>query len=114
MKRIALILGVLVAAAPLAAAPLAASAQGRGDSLGAGWREQQEEARRGVREGNLPLAQVIEIIRRTTPGRQLDAGLEEGPGGRPVYRVRWAAADGRRIDYLVDARTGAILRADGG
>ena len=109
MKRIALILGVMIATAPLAAA-----AQGRGDSLGAGWREQQEEARRGVREGNLPLAQVIEIIRRTTPGRQLDAGLEQGPGGQPVYRVRWAAADGRRIDYLVDARTGAILRADGG
>lgn len=89
--------------------PLAVQAQPRGDSLGAGWREQQEEARRGVQQGNLPLAQVVAIVARRTPGSLLDAGLEDGPGGRQVYRVRWAAADGRRIDYLVDARTGAIL-----
>ena len=48
-----------------------------------------------------------------TPGRHLDAGLETGAGGRPVYRVRWAAEDGRRIDYVVDAEIGAIIRADG-
>lgn len=102
----ALVLGVL--------APTTTLAQSLGDSLGAGWREQQNEARRGVQQGNIPLGQVIEIIRRNTPGRQLDAGLEAGPDGRPVYRVRWAAADGRRIDFLVDARTGAILSANGG
>jgi uncharacterized membrane protein YkoI len=89
-------------------------AQGRrGDSLGAGWRPQQDEARDRVRGGDiLPLARVLGEIRRRTPGRQLDVGLEDA-GGRPVYRVRWAAEDGRRIDYLVDARTGAVLRADG-
>ena len=37
-------------------------------------------------------------------GRVLDAGLE----GRN-YRVRWAAADGRRIDFIVDAETGQII-----
>lgn len=110
MKRAVLIASLVLAVA----APVAAGAQARGDSLGAGWREQQDEARRGVQAGNLPLAQVIDIIRRTTPGRQLDAGLESGPDGRPVYRVRWAAQDGRRIDYLVDARTGQILQANGG
>ena len=89
--------------------PLTASAQPRGDSLGAGWREQQDEARRGVQQGNVPLAQVLETINRRTPGRQLDAGIEAGPDGRPVYRVRWATMDGRRIDYLVDARSGAII-----
>lgn len=84
-----------------------------GDSLGAGWRPQQDEARDRVRGGDiLPLARVLGEIRRRTPGRQLDVGLEDS-GGRPVYRVRWAAEDGRRIDYLVDARTGAVLRADG-
>lgn len=84
-----------------------------GDSLGAGWRQQQGEARERVREGDtLPLARVLGEVRRRTPGRLLDAGLED-QGGRPVYRIRWAAGDGRRIDYLVDARTGAILRADG-
>lgn len=80
------------------------------DSLGANWREQQNEAQRGVREGrNLPLAQVIQAIRQRVPGRQLDAGLEQGPGGRTVYRVRWATEDGRRIDFIVDAQSGQIL-----
>lgn len=109
MKAYAAIFAALVCAS----APATALAQN--DSLGAGWREQQDEAQRGVREGRfVPLAQVIQNIRARTPGRQLDAGLEQGPGGRSVYRVRWAADDGRRIDYLVDAMSGAIIRADGG
>ena len=89
-----------------------ALAQGR-DSLGAGWREQQDEARQGVQAGRyIPLAKGLEIIRQKTPGRQLDAGLEQA-GGRAVYRVRWAADGGRRVDYLVDAQSGAILQAEG-
>ena len=83
------------------------------DSLGAGWRQQQGEAREAVQSGRaIPLGRVMEQIRRRTPGRPLDAGMEQS-GGRAVYRVRWAAEDGRRIDYIVDAETGAILRADG-
>ena len=77
-----------------------------------GWRggAEQDEARRAVREGRqISLGQALDAIRRRTPGRQLDAGMEPGPGGRMVYRVRWAAADGRRIDYLVDAQTGQII-----
>ena len=86
----------------------------RADSLGAGWREQQYEARQGVREGRIaPLGRVIDEIRRHSPGRQLDAGLEPGSNGRTVYRVRWASADGRRMDYIVDAETGRILGVDG-
>lgn len=84
------------------------------DSLGADWRNQQDDARRAVREGRyVPLGQVIDAIRRQSPGRQLDAGIENEPGGQAVYRVRWAAADGRRVDYIVDAVTGRILRAEG-
>ena len=80
------------------------------DSLGAGWRQQQGEARQKVKEGaNVPLDRVVETIRRRTPGRMLDAGLEADSGGRSVYRVRWAAQDGRRIDFLVDAASGSIL-----
>jgi hypothetical protein len=79
------------------------------NSLGADWREQQDEARRGVRYGRMaPLGRVIETIRQRTPGRQLDAGIEY-LGDRPVYRVRWVTVQGRRVDYLVDAATGAIL-----
>jgi len=84
-------------------------AQPRPNSLGADWRLQQDEARQGVREHHLmPLGRVIEQLRARTPGRQLDAGLEY-QDGRPIYRVRWMTKDGRRIDYLIDAVTGAIL-----
>ena len=84
----------------------------RGGSLGADWSARQDDARRGVREGRLaPLSQILSEIRRRTPGRQLDAGLES-ERGRPVYRVRWAALDGRRIDYIVDAESGRILSED--
>ncbi|HWY92127.1 MAG TPA: PepSY domain-containing protein [Chthoniobacterales bacterium] len=79
------------------------------NSLGADWRLQQDEAREGVRNHQLmPLGRVIEQVRIRTPGRQLDAGLEY-QGERPIYRVRWMTKDGRRIDYLIDAVTGAIL-----
>jgi hypothetical protein len=81
----------------------------RPNSLGADWRLQQDEARQGVRAHQLmPLARVIQQVRARTPGRQLDTGLEY-QGERPIYRVRWMTKDGRRIDYLVDATTGAIL-----
>ena len=85
-----------------------------GDSLGAGWGPQQDVVRQGVRQKRfVPLGQAIQSIRRFGPGHELDAGLEDW-GGRPAYRVRWAAPNGRRIDYMVDAETGAILSADGG
>jgi uncharacterized membrane protein YkoI len=70
--------------------------------------------RAGVRQKlYVPLGQAIESIRRRSPGRELDAGLEQWQG-RPAYRVRWAAPDGRRIDYMVDAESGAILGVDEG
>jgi hypothetical protein len=79
------------------------------NSLGADRREQQEEARQGVRHGQLaPLGRVIQGIGRRAAGRQLDTGIEYRDG-RPVYRVRWVTPHGRRIDYIVDAATGAIL-----
>lgn len=82
----------------------------RPNSLGADWREQQDEARAGVRQGQLmPLGRVIEGLRTRTGGRQLDAGLEF-QDGRQVYRLRWVTRDGRRIDYIIDAASGAILR----
>jgi uncharacterized membrane protein YkoI len=59
------------------------------------------------------LPQVEAAIRRQTPGRLLDA---DGPSGgdRPVYRIRWQADSGQRIDFTVDARTGAIIGRSGG
>jgi hypothetical protein len=106
----------LAAAPPLAAAQRAPQPSGAPpayDSLGADWGAQQDEARAGVSQGRyVPLSRVIAEIRRRTPGVQLDAGLEQAEG-KAVYRVRWAASNGRRIDYIADAKTGAILSAEG-
>ena len=128
MKRTAVLIAILALGAGL---PGIADAQGRGrghdrdrdaprerdrdrsDSLGSNWRPQQDEARSGVRQGRmLPLESIAPRLNRRAPGRLLDAGIESR-GGLPVYRVRWQAADGRRIDYLVDAATGMIIGADG-
>ncbi len=79
------------------------------NSLGADWREQQDEARTAVRHGQFAsLERVIDSLERLSPGRQLDAGIED-LNGRPVYRVRWMTIHGRRIDFLVDAASGAVL-----
>ncbi|WP_158916508.1 PepSY domain-containing protein [Caulobacter sp. S45] len=80
-----------------------------------GWGAQQDEVRRAVREGrHIPLSQAIATVRSRAPGRELDAGLEPGPNGHAVYRLRWAGQNGRRTDYLVDAVTGRIIGAVGG
>ena len=108
-RRFALIMAF---AASCLAAPALVHAQPGSDSLGADYGLQQDDARAGVKQGRYaPLGRVIAEIRRRTPGRQLDAGLEQW-GGRAVYRVRWATNDGRRIDYIVDAQSGAILGAN--
>ena len=100
-------LAILASLALLAAEP-------QRDSLGADWRPQQDEARAAVRAGRaIPLAQAIAAVQGRIPGRLLDAGLEPGDNGRQVYRVRWAAADGRRLDVIVDASSGQVLRQEG-
>lgn len=103
-----LVAGIALADPP-AGKPTGAPAAPPPNSLGAGWRQQQDEARQGVRGGGLlPLENVLGRIRARAPGRQLDAGLEY-QGDRAIYRVRWMTADGRRVDYMIDAHTGAIL-----
>lgn len=74
-------------------------------------REVQEEARRAVREGHhRSLSEILPSLRgRMPPGRMLDARMEPGPAGRPVYHVIWAAANGRRMEFDVDPETGALL-----
>jgi hypothetical protein len=99
--------------APLYAAPYGYPVGARPNAPGFApepdWRARQEEARSGVRRGQYaPLGRVIASIRERTPGRQLDTGLEY-EGGRAVYRVRWMTPQGRRVDFLVDAASGAIL-----
>ena len=100
-------LAALVSLSLLAAAPPV-------DSLGQGWRPQQDEVRAGRRAGQvIPLDQAIRAVQARIPGRLLDAGLESGDNGRRIYRMRWAAADGRRLDVLLDAATGQVLGQEG-
>ncbi len=97
--------------------PPAPAGYGRaaGPGFGGDWRAEQNEVRRAVRDGrHVPLSQAIAAVRRQSPGHVLDAGMEGGPEGRTLYRLRWATNDGRRIDYLVDAATGAVVGVQGG
>ena len=73
-------------------------------------RQEQGEAREGVRSGQIKSMGWIVGRLQSRGGRMLDANLGQGPNGEPVYRVVWASPDGRRTDYIIDARTGAILQ----
>lgn len=68
-----------------------------------------DEARDAVRSGNvLPALQVIREVRQRYPGAEvLDAELEGG--SQPRYIIKILTRDGRRVDVIVDARSGAIL-----
>ncbi len=88
--------------------------QSREDSLGKDWSPHTGGVQRDVKAGRaIPLSQAIAAVQARVPGRLLDAGLESGDNGRQVYRLRWAAADGRRLDVIVDAGTGAVVRQEG-
>jgi len=116
MQRILPALIAVVAASFVAAggataqqSPPNGQPQHQPNSLGADWRLQQDEVRQGVRQRRLvPLSRVIEQLNARSPGRQLDSGLEY-QGDKPIYRVRWMTRNGHRVDYLIDATTGAIL-----
>ena len=105
----------------LAMAPQRRPDQGQGRGQGQG--DLDREPRAGGRMDDrfmdrssmrlVSLNQVIGQIRRSTPGRLLDASGPEG-GGRRVYRVRWQADSGQRIDFLIDAQSGAIIGRNGG
>ena len=107
MSLLRLIFFLMVCALPMAAqAERLSERHPMGSAL-------QDEARAGVRERQfMPMGRILSDIRQRNPGTLLDAGLEQG-AKRPVYHVRWLSNDGRRVDYVVDARTGNILSARG-
>ncbi len=74
-----------------------------------------DEAREGVKQGRLiPLSEAIRVVRARYSGQLLDASLHELVPGQPVYRVLILMQDGRRVAVWVDARTGRIMRVEGG
>jgi len=105
MKRL-----VLIAALACAVAPAAAQAQLR--LPGGAFELAQRDGRRGgghapeERRGQtISMSEAIAIARARTPGRVLDAGT-----AGTNYRIRLLTNDGRVIDYIIDAGSGAILR----
>ena len=115
-------IAALILAMMIAAQPLAAQAQGRfGRAIVGGVFDQLDQGGRGPGRGDqqdrpgaqrggqtISMEQAVAIVARRTPGRLLDAS----PAG-PNYRITWLTSNGRRIDFTVDASSGAILRADG-
>lgn len=71
------------------------------------------QARDSVREGKtVPLSQIFQNLQRQYGGYQLGADLFDR-GGNPQYRIDWMTGDGRKMRFIVDARTGAILDRQG-
>ena len=107
MKRL---VPTLFCAALLAGTASAALAQPWGDPYGG---RQQDEARAAVRGGQVrPLGEIIAAVGRRTPGSLIDAAGPINQGGRQIYRILWDA-NGRQIEFIVDARSGQILSANG-
>jgi uncharacterized membrane protein YkoI len=103
-------IAALILALTVLSQPLEASAQGR-MPRGPGGAESPFEpgGRPGVRGQTISMQQAVAIIARRTPGRLLDASLMG-----QNYRIVWITPDGRRIDFIVDASSGAILGSSGG
>ncbi|KCZ51176.1 PepSY domain-containing protein [Hyphomonas pacifica] len=71
------------------------------------------QARDSVREGKtVPLSQIFQSLKRQYGGYQLGADLFDR-GGNPQYRIDWMTGDGRKMRFIVDARTGRILDRQG-
>lgn len=69
----------------------------------------QDNARRAVQSGEVrPLGEILSKVRRSYPGRVLDAGIGRS-GGRWIYDLRILGSGGRVTDLRVDAGSGEVL-----
>lgn len=77
-----------------------------------GQRWDSDQARDAVRQGrHMPFRDVIRAVQGQVPGAPRGQPiLQEQGGGRAVYLLRWQTPDGRLLDLVVDAETGAVLR----
>lgn len=73
------------------------------------------QARDGVREGKtVPLSQIFQNLKRQYGGYQLKADLVSRGNGRAEYHIDWLTGDGRKMRFVVNAQTGAVLDRRGG
>jgi hypothetical protein len=76
----------------------------------AGDKADHERARAAVQAGEvLPLATVLEQLKRTHPGQVLELELEQDDG-RWIYEVKLLRPDGLLLKLDVDARTAQVLK----
>jgi uncharacterized membrane protein YkoI len=71
-----------------------------------------DAARDAVRQGrHMPLRDVLRAVANQIPGSPRGQPvLQERGDGHAVYLLRWQTPDGRLLDLVVDAETGAVLR----
>lgn len=118
--RLAVAVGAF-AASPIAATSHAAARGLEGRDNGGGRQSQdlvQDEDsgdradRLGARSADnarpfIPLEYIISQIQARTPGRLVGV---RGPNGQGIYRIVWETPDGRVLTFVVDGRTGQVLR----
>ncbi|MGE0800941.1 MAG: PepSY domain-containing protein [Lautropia sp.] len=77
-------------------------------------RATHDAVRRAVQAGQLkPLAEILQIVQKTHPGRVLDVDLEQDADGRRWYEIKLLNRDSQRVELYVDAVTGAEIRKPG-
>jgi len=116
MRRFHSIRSFLLAAAGLAMfGAFAEPAQAR-----PGWREGLGQSFDAQRPGEFsrdrqrtPLLGVVQRLERRVGGQMLDARVVDGDRGE-MYVIKWLTEDGRKIEFLVDAKSGAVLDQRGG
>ena len=73
----------------------------------------QDRARKAVQSGTVrPLGEILSEVRRTYPGRVLDAGIGE-VGGRWFYDIRLLGTAGQVTELRVDAGSAEVLGVRG-
>lgn len=71
-----------------------------------------EQARLWVEAGEiLPLNKILAANRDQLAGKILDIELEYEDGQR-VYEIKLLDANGQRLEYYLDARTGELLKME--
>ena len=77
-------------------------------------RDDAARARAGVQERRLvPLASILDWIEARYLGHAIEVELEEEDGDPPTYEVEWLTPDGQVVEFEFDARSGALLEAEG-
>ncbi len=73
----------------------------------------QDRARRAVEQGLiLPFRDILAKAQQAYPGQMLKAELDD-EDGILVYELKILSGDGRVMEVVYDARTGALLKAKG-